>query len=126
MKRYLKPPEVGDYELKGFLGWVWSSLIGPLILKTATKAADYEALRSDGYIGVTSTAAPRTITLPALNSMEDGACMTIKDQSGGAGTNSITIEGYLSETIDGAANKVINTNYGSETLIKMSTGWFSI
>lgn len=77
---------------------------------------------ADYYVGVTSTAAPRTITLPAAR---DGRVIIVKDQSGAAGTNNITVV-PASGTIDGAANYVINSNYGLKGFISDGTNWFTL
>jgi len=51
---------------------------------------DYTLTNTDYYVGVTDTAAPRTITLPAASGRE-GRMYIIKDESGGAGTHAITL-----------------------------------
>ena len=121
-----KPNDTGDYNLNKFLGFVWKVLSSPLLLKNITKAADYTVEKSDSYIGITDTSSARTITLPALASIEDGQVIIVKDQSGACAVNNITVEGYLAETIDGAANYVLNTNYAALMVMKMPTGWFSL
>ena len=76
------------------------------------------ATSTDSLIAITSTASPRTVTLPfcsnnATTSVNtNGNQYTIKDESGAAATNNITIQGVSSQTIDGASTKVISTNYG--------------
>ena len=94
-------------------------------------AISYTILLTDvGFgwiIGVTSTAAARTITLPLANSVPAGWQTTIKDESGGALTNNITIARAGSDTIDGAASNVIALNYGSRTLYSDGVSkWFLI
>lgn len=73
-------------------------------------ATNYTTTPADGLIRVTSTAAARTITLSTTR-LHPGAEFVIKDSSGGAATNNITIS--AAANIDGAASVVINTNYGS-------------
>jgi hypothetical protein len=58
--------------------------------------------------------APITVTLPA--SPNNGRVFTIKDVSGAALTNNITIAGN-GNNIDGSSSASINTNYGSLKLI---------
>lgn len=70
------------------------------------------ATSTDNYIRVTNTSSARTITLPLCNGKTLGNQYTVKDTSGGAGTNNITVQGNGSDLIDGASTKVINTNYG--------------
>ncbi len=127
MKFIPRPPDPLDTAgVRKFFNFLWQTFTNPRILKWAQKSASYTVLRTDEYIGVTSTAAPRTVTLPALNSVEDGATFIIKDESGGAAANNITIDGNLTETIDGALTKVINTNHGAVRLIKSGNAWFTI
>lgn len=76
---------------------------------TAT-ATNYQVLGTDAIIGVTSTAAPRTITMPLTPTT--GQIWTIKDESGGAAANNITVSGN-GRNIDGSSTFIINTNYGS-------------
>ncbi|MBU6189473.1 MAG: hypothetical protein KGR68_09155 [Betaproteobacteria bacterium] len=78
---------------------------GGTITSTAT---DYTTTPADSIIRVTSTASARTITLSTTR-LEPGHEFLIKDTSGGAGTNNITISGV---NTDGSASVVINTNYG--------------
>lgn len=94
-------------------------------------AVSYTVLLTDiGFgwiIAVTSTAAARTITLPLANVVPAGFQLTIKDESGAAGTNAITIARSNTDLIDGATSVSINTNYGSRTLYSDGvTKWFII
>lgn len=91
--------------------------------RTAT-ATSYTALATDAIIGVTSTASARTITLYAANAVAAGTILIIKDESGAAATNAITIARAGSDTIDGATSKVINTNYGSVTIYSNGSAAF--
>lgn len=95
-----------------------------LIKKIAT---DYNVLNTDYYIGITSTAAARTMTLPALGATGPklGQTFVFKDESGGAATNNITIS-PTGATIDGAASAVINVNYGSLKICFDGTNYFII
>lgn len=67
-------------------------------------------------IGVTDTSSARTITLPSTGNF-DGQMYIIKDQSGAAATNniSVTVNGGI-KTIDGATTQKITSNYGSMTV----------
>jgi uncharacterized repeat protein (TIGR01451 family) len=56
-------------------------------------------------------------TLPDISTLTTGQIITIKDTSGNAGTDNITIETFSTETIDGALSYVINTDYGSINLL---------
>lgn len=120
-----RPQKTGTKRLDEFLEAVYVLTASGFIRKQVRVAASYTALKSDFYIGVTSTAAPRTITLPALASLPDEIVYIVKDESGGAAANNITIDASGAEQIDGALTKVINTNYGVVRLLRSPTAWFS-
>lgn len=91
---------------------------GSLALKITRVATSYTiGTTTDQNIYVTSTASARTITLPYCSAnptnVTDEIVYTIKDQSGGAATNNITLQPVVSQTIDGSATKIISTNYGA-------------
>ena len=94
-------------------------------LPLTTTAASYTTTINDVMIGVTSTAAARTISTTAADQIA-GRILVIKDQSGAAGTNNITFDPAGSVTVDGASTKVINTNYGALRLYCDGTNWFTI
>jgi hypothetical protein len=96
--------------------------------------ANYTVVRSDCVVAVTDTTAARTITLPtsstfcaAVSAGAVGKFLIIKDESGAAGTNHITITPNGTETIDGVnASVTISTNYGVVRLYADSNGhWFT-
>ena len=88
-------------------------------------ATDYVVLTTDCYIGVTSTAAPRTVTLPVGAPPATNQIFIIKDESGAAATNNITVTTTGgARLIDGAATYVMNTNYGSIQVIYDGTNYF--
>ncbi len=74
-------------------------------------------------IGVTDTSAPRTITLQTVDAIA-GRIYIVKDESGGAGTNNITIVGEGGETIDGASSLIIASNFGGAMLYSDNVNWF--
>jgi hypothetical protein len=92
------------------------------VFRTATAASVSSAGQT--IIGVTSTAAPRTITLATADVVR-GRVIIVKDESGGAGANNITIQGQGGETIDGQASVVITSNYGVVRLYSDGTHWFT-
>lgn len=99
-------------------------------VKDVTKTAiSLTITKNMQYVGVTSTAAPRTMTLPDTSSASlkpfFGQSWTFKDESGGAAANNITISPN-GGNIEGAASFVINTNYGSAEVIFDGTNYFVI
>lgn len=114
-------------------GWLLSVNPTPLldpssqgnILNSYQTAISYDVLYTDYYIGVTSTAAARTIKLPNVSNISKGQVFIIKDESGAAGTNNITIS-TDGGNIDGAATALINVNYASMTIKSSGTAYFII
>lgn len=88
------------------------------------KTASYTVLSSDRLIAYTALSAAVTVTLPAASSMT-GKRITVKDEAGAAATNNITVNVASSGTIDGAASKVINTNFGLLNVYSNGTQWFT-
>lgn len=89
---------------------------------TAITGATYTAKAGDRVIGVNRAGAV-TITLPSAE-VRKGRVYTIKDESGGASSNNITVDTEGAETIDGAATDVINVNYESKGYYSDGTNWF--
>lgn len=90
------------------------------------KSADYTLTTSDYYIGVTSTAATRTMTLPSAASCGSGFTFIIKDESGACSINNIIIDGNASETIDGSTTYKLSVNYEAVEIICDGSNWFVI
>jgi hypothetical protein len=85
-----------------------------------SKTGDFTAV--SGYTYLVSSAAARAITLPAA---AVGATFTVKDSTGQAFTNNFTITRAAAESIEGvAANKILQTNWGSWTFASDGTNWF--
>lgn len=122
-----KPPQfsgrLGDLpaellELNRWLSDLYYQLVSRLEYKPITTriAANYTVLITDTAVAVTSTAAPRTITIPSkIIALKDWK-IEISDESGGAAANNITIATQGSEKINGADTYKITNNYGSATI----------
>ena len=76
-------------------------------------------------IGVTDTAAARTITLRSVDCVQ-GRIIIIKDESDGAGGYAITVDTQGAETIDGVDSYLIDTNYGYVKVYSDGSNWFVI
>ena len=108
------PGEAGQAFISGGLNAppVWGI---PFDVPTESAAGNYTVLASDRTIFKTGiTGGGDTVTL--LNNPSDGQELTIKDTSGLAGTNNITIDTAGPALIDGSATAVINGNYNSITV----------
>lgn len=98
---------------------------GTLNFKRTGTAASVTTTTNEIIIGVTDTSAARTITLQTADAIE-GRMYFIKDESGAAGMNNITINTQGGQTIDGDATLVIASNYGGATLYSDGSNWFVI
>jgi hypothetical protein len=78
------------------------------------------------YFGVGLTTSPVTINLPTISGIVDGKVVTIKDETGFASINPITINTDGLDTLDGLTQSQLAINYGSISVIKKSNGWWII
>jgi len=118
------PPATNDVRLNEFLEFQTNFLRNAPTFNQVRVSANYNIIKSDCYIGVTSTSAARSLTLPPIISVFLNAMMIIKDESGGAAANNITINCFGADTIEGVTNKIINSNYGVLRLVRGPTQWF--
>ena len=86
----------------------------------------HAASSTDYIILATGTASPvRKVTLPAISGQQ-GRIIIVKDASGNAGSNGLEVDADGSETIDGSADKLINSNYGFLVLVCGASEWHVI
>lgn len=92
---------------------------------TVTKTANYTVTEADRdkLILVDATSGAVTITLLAAATAGDGFRVAIKkiDSSG----NAVTVDGNLSETIDGATTSTLSTQYDTENIISNGSNWLA-
>lgn len=67
-----------------------------------------------------------TLTLPAVADMQVGQRLYIKDESGAASVNNITIETAGSETLNGSTNGRMENDYEQWCLYTNGTDWFTL
>ncbi len=92
---------------------------------SVVNAATYTMLASDEILNVIYTITGSvTITIPTAIITNGFNKLVVKDAGGNSGTNSITINTEGSETIDGAANLIINGNYNSANLYSETANLF--
>lgn len=106
------------------LSWQSPALVYTSTRRRVTTATD-AMVSTDQIIGV-SYAGAQTETLIA--SPANGRRVVIKDESGAANTNNITVTAGSGDTIQGASSKTINTAYGFVSLYYDATDkiWFVI
>ena len=90
-----------------------------LVPVTTVTTTPFNVLLGD-YLLAVNVPSASSIVLPVGAPI--GTTFIVKDTSGLAFTNPITISAPTS-TIDGAATYVLNTNYGSVTIVRTSTEW---
>lgn len=95
--------------------------------RTSVQDANYAAANftTDALLAYTTLTAARTVTLPDGTTLPVGTTRIIKDEAGTAGTSNLTIATSASQTIDGSATKVINTNYGLVRVYWSGAQWFT-
>lgn len=97
-------------------------LLGGEVQDITESAVDINASpTTQNTIEITDTTVARAVNLPQISSLGSGWRLIVKDGSGGAGTNNITLNAFAGDLIDGAATFVINTNYGSVTIYSNNT-----
>lgn len=92
---------------------------------TSVTTTPYTVLLSDETLAV-DTSIARSIVLPTAATTNKNKKYIIKDISGSAGANNITISVTGGGNIDGAATLVISSNYGKATVVNTGTHWFTI
>ena len=96
----------------------WSSPVGVFTVTAVSSNITLAAYNT--YLVDTSSA--RSLQLPAPSA---GLVFYIKDKTGQANTNNITLVRNASEQIEGvAASKVLQTNWGSWMIVSDGTNWF--
>lgn len=90
----------------------------------AVTGASYTAKAGDQVIGV-NRAGVVAVTPPSAE-VRLGRIYMIKDESGSAATNNITIATEGSENIDGATTAVLAEDYGNRTIYSDGSNWFIV
>ena len=96
--------------------------VSSLFFSTTVKAVDYTVLTTDGgelFLWDTTTA--RTATLPAAASAGNGFRVSFKKTT--SDTNTLTIDGNASETIDGATTITLAAQYETVSIVCDGSNW---
>jgi len=98
-------------------------LNGAIVYHTNLVSDNYTVTSTDFIIGVNTTTVSPIITLPSVSATNTGRTLFIKDETGNAFTNIITLVAASGETVDGDSTFVIESDNGSVMLYCTSTGW---
>jgi hypothetical protein len=102
-------------------GAVTISTVGQYGTKSVT-ASSYVVLNTDTYVGI-NFAGGVSIALPSGATVVQGKFIILKDESGAASTNVITVNANGADTVDGQASFILSLNYGSVTLLWNTNHW---
>jgi PPE-repeat protein len=99
------------------------TLLGQQLYGTTpvTSSSPYVPVATDTFVLI-AVAGAYTVNLPT-GASRIGYPLIIKDGTGTANTNNITINANGSDTIEGHASVVINASYGAYFLYPVSGGW---
>jgi len=106
----------------GQLGSASAGLVNFTYTNVTDAMSPYTVLSTDEYISVNCTVGSVTLKFP--NAATTGRGYVIKDRTGNAGTNNITLQSVSGAVnIDAATTFVMNTNYESVNLLGNSTSY---
>jgi hypothetical protein len=95
--------------------------IGTTAINSGTSS--YTPSNSDRVLLVDTAGGPITISLQ-IHTARAGLELTIKDDTGHASTNAISLVGNGGETIDGLGTYPIDTDFGRVTIAPQAGGYF--
>lgn len=107
-------------------GSIVSSPGSASIFETTAVSSDLTISNSDTFVYlIIDTSSARQITLPLASGVSAGRIYIVKDSDGTAEANNVTVVTQGSDTLDGASSQVLDTNYGSWTIVgDGSSAWY--
>lgn len=85
--------------------------------------ANYTLAAGDYFLAVLDTTVPRTITLPLASTFDLGRTFIIKDETGGANVNNITVLCTSPDNIEGVPQRSINSSRGGMMILVRPGGY---
>lgn len=110
---------IGPTNVVPTTGWVGAKNLSRVVLTTPA------TVNTDDTLILTNLTAPGAVAIALPSSPAAHHVYTIKDAKGDSAVNNITVT-PASGTVDGAASKVISSNYGALRLLWDGTTWFSV
>lgn len=98
-------------------------IIYRLVIPVVTVTTAYTATKSDGLINADGTSAAFTVTLPTAVGIAGKAIEVVKIDSG---ANAITVDGNGAETISGAANVSLASQWDVTKVRSDGANWIKI
>ena len=95
------------------------SVLSNVTTQTSSYVVDSQTIKD--YVILCNFSVSGSVTLPMPTA---GRTLLIKDISGNASTNNITVTHHSAETIDGNSSYTIVVNYETITVISNGTNWF--
>ena len=84
----------------------------------------YSVSTSTDYLLIQTSGGVVRVVLPLASVMGSGRRFMIKDATGNAATNNITIAVSGTDTIDGASSFVVDVNFASVSVLSDGSNWF--
>lgn len=91
------------------------------LVATTNKDSNYSATINDFYIGITTV--PHTLSLPASANIPNGFRLVVKDETGQAHVDNITINADGSDEIDGLSSFTLDEISQAVTLLLRGANW---
>jgi hypothetical protein len=96
---------------------------GPIATAVATKTTNYSVTSTDSVLLCDATSGALTVTLPTAAGIT-GRQYSFKRISSGA--NTVTVAAQSGQTIDGAATRVLGTQYETVTVVSDGSNWWVV
>jgi len=100
-----------------------SSAISAATVNVDNTASPYTIPTGMELVNVDCSSGAVDVTLPALATVGDGYVLGVRDDGGNAATNSVTVSGAGSDTIDGYADLVLQTDRDFVVLKSVAGVW---
>lgn len=97
-------------------------LEGAQSVKRANISGTYTILSTDHILSVDTSSSAATLALPAISSVGDGHTVIVKDKSNNSYVNTITVNPNGTDTIDGSASFVIQSDGASFVFVANIAG----